>query len=256
MVQTALPDHYSLGQLYTNLVEHSGNSACQTLGVLEQCLLHFDSAYREPGYSQDAQKLFSWAAIAIKPVGDILVHDDPKQIEDWVSMSSTAFKCMLHLQTHFLSQEQVDSNALLSIMAYTDVEDPWTLEATQEAAEQVLGYHQKQLKTHEFVVEHVLTGFIRPLFSGSQTTSVTSQGRKAITQAVQKPHHLHNLDESKKPWKFREVYAMAVLRWAIRNMDVRNLIATKTTNSALTEFSGEHISEELAPVHPSTSHPS
>ena len=72
------------------------------------------------------------------------------------------------------------------------------LEATQRAAEQVLGYHQKQLETHEFIVEHVLVGFIRPLFSDSQTTSVTSQGRKAISQTVQKPHHLHDLDAIQK----------------------------------------------------------
>lgn len=150
--------------------------------------------------------------------------DTLKALEHLTLTSGIAFRCMRYLQEHFISQgKQVDPDILLSIVAYTDAEDPWTQRTVQEAAEQVLSYHQKQLISHEFIIEHVLLGYIRPLFSDSQPTSVTSQGRKALTHMVQKPRHLRDLDASKKPWKFREVSAMAVLRWAIRNMDVSNL---------------------------------
>ncbi len=235
MAEPALPDHYSLSQLYANIVERSGDGVSQTLDVLEQCLLYSGSTFREPGDSQYVQKLFKWVAVAIKPAGNILIQDNPKHIEDLISTSSTAFKCMRHLQARFLSQEPVDPDALLSIIAYTDVEDSWTPEATQREAERVLDYHKEQLKTHDFLVEHVLVGFIRPLFSNSRTTSVTSQGRKALSQTVQKPYNLRGQDESKKPWKFKEVSAMTVLRWAISNMDVGSLRSTKL--SMLTRFS-------------------
>jgi len=232
MFKPGIPEHYSLSQLYDKLVEPSGVNISQTLLVLEQCLQNPDKVDREPFDSKDAQKLLSWLAIAIKPFGDILNRDNSTQIQNLVSRSSTAFECMRHLQAHFLSHEQVNSDTLLSIIAYTDAEDPWTLESTQRMAEQVLGYHQTQLISHDFIIEHVLLGFIRSLFSDSQTSSVTSQGRKAINQTV---HHLPDLDASKKPWKFREVSAMTVLRWAIRNMDVSNL--RLNTLTLLTRFS-------------------
>jgi hypothetical protein len=235
MFKPGIPEHYSLSQLYDKLVEPGGANISQTLLVLEQCLQNPDKVDREPFDSKETQKLLSWLAVAIKPFGDILNQDNGKQIQNLVSRSSIAFECMLHLQAHFLSHEQVNPDTLLSIIAYTDAEDPWTLEATQRMAGQVLGYYQKQLNSHDFIIEHVLLGFIRPLFSDSQTPSVTSQGRKAISQTVQKLHHLPDLDASKKPWKFREVSAMTVLRWAIRNMDVSNL--RLNTLILLTRFS-------------------
>jgi hypothetical protein len=224
MIKTAPPDHYSLDQLYNDLVEPGGDDISQILIVLEQCLLHSDRIDRGPGAPQYAQKLLNWLSTAIKPLGDILIQDNGNHIEDLVSISGPAFKCIQHIQARFLSQdEQVNPDALLSIIAYTDTEDPWTLESTQRTAEQVLSYHQKQLMSHDFIVEHVLVAFIRPLFSDSQTPSVTSQGRKAIDQTVQGPHYLRVMDASKKPWKFREVSAMTVLRWAIRSMDVSSI---------------------------------
>jgi hypothetical protein len=235
MSRTILPDHYSFSQLYNKLVESGGDGVGQTLLVLELCLQNPDKVDRESFDFKDLQKLLSWLAVVIKPVGDILIRDDSKHTEDLVSTSKIAFKCIQHLQAHFLSQEQVNPDTFLSIIAYTDAEDPWTSEALQRAAEQVLSYHQKQLISHDFIIEHVLVGFIRPLFSDSQTPLVTSQGRKAISQTVQKPHYLRDQDSSKKPWKFTEVFAMTVLRWAIRNMDVSEL--RTNTLTLLTRFS-------------------
>jgi hypothetical protein len=235
MSRTIPQGRYSLNQLCNKLVEPGGDDVSQTLLVLEQCLQNPDNVDREPFDFKDIQKLLSWLSVVIKPVGDILIQDNGKQTEDLVSKSGTALKCIQHLQAHFLSQEQINPDTLLSIIAYTDVEDPWTTEATQRTAEQVLGYRQKQLISYDFIIKHVLVGFIRPLFSGSQTPSVTPQGRKAVSQTVQKPHHLRDLDASKTPWKFREVSAMTVLRWTIRNMDVSNL--RTNTLTLLTSFS-------------------
>jgi hypothetical protein len=200
----------------------------QTLVILEQCLQRQDKIDREAVDTEYAQKHLIWLSEVIKPVGDILIQDNDseshKLLERLSLMSKIALKCIRHLQTHFIPQgDQVDSRVLLSILAYTDAEDPWTSGAVQEAAEEVLSYHQKQLISHEFIIEHVLIGFIRPLFSESQPASVTSQGRKAINHTIQRPDHLRDLDASKKPWKCREVSAMAVLRWGVRNMEVINL---------------------------------
>jgi len=160
---------------------------------------------------------------ALPFIGETLA-DSHNLLERLILTSSIALKCIRYLQAHFISQgEQVDLNVLLSIIAYTDAEDPWTTGTAQQMAERILSYHQKQLISHEFIIEHILVGSIRPLFSDSQPSSVTSQGRKAINQTIHKPHHLRDSGPFKKPWKFRAVSAMAVLRWAIRNMDVSNL---------------------------------
>jgi hypothetical protein len=186
--------------------------------------------------SEYTHKLLSWLSVALKPIGDILIQengsDSHKLLERLILTSSVAFKCIRHLQAHSIPHgEQLDPNVLLSTIAYTDLEDPWTTETLREEAEQVLSCHKKQLTSNEFIVNHVLLGFIRPLFSESQPSSVTSQGRKAINQTVRKPDHLRDLDASKKPWKFREVSTMAVLRWSIQNMDV-SILTRKSVDTA------------------------
>jgi hypothetical protein len=224
MLKTGISEYHSLSQLCDRLIEPGGANISQTLLVLEQCLRNLDKVDREPLDPKDAQKLLSWLAATIKPTGDILNQENGEQIETLLSRSSIAFECMRHLQAHFLSQEQVNPDTLISIIAYTDAEDPWTLETTQRMAEEVLEYHQRQLISHDFIIKHVLMDFIRPLFSASQTPLVAPQGRGIIGQTVQKLY-LRNQDASKKPWRLSEASAMTVVRWAIRNMDVSNLIS-------------------------------
>src|ERR1700694_929518 len=109
MVKHALP---SLSQQYENLVKPSAIPISQKLANLEQWLLHSNKICREPGDAQDAEKLFTWVTVAIKPVGNILIQDNNMQMADLVSTSRTGFTCIQRLQVHFLSQETVSYDAL------------------------------------------------------------------------------------------------------------------------------------------------
>jgi hypothetical protein len=133
------------------------------------------------------------------------------------------FGIIEHLDTHFLTRgKRIDEDILLSWIAYTNVDDPWTSKALQEKAGELLNRHQEQLLTPDFIVDYVLTGFIRPLFSSSRAPVITSQGRKAISASSISLHPANNLDSSSKAWKSHGVHAVAVFEWAVGHMDVGN----------------------------------
>jgi Tti2 family len=131
---------------------------------------------------------------------------------------------MQYLDTHvFLEKEEIEPSVLLGIIAYTDIQDPWTTEATKHAAEQLLARHRDQLLSHDFIIDHVLAGYIRPLFSGSKPATVTPQGRKAINPVPKVANHPSDQDSANKPWKSQDVSSLTTFRWAILNMDVSNM---------------------------------
>lgn len=133
------------------------------------------------------------------------------------------FGIIEYLDTYFLTRgTRIDENILLSWIAYTNVDDPWTSKDLEEKAGELLNRHQEQLLTPDFIVDHVLAGFIRPLFSSSRAPIITPQGRKAISAGSTSLHQANNLDSSSKAWKSRDVHAVAVFEWAVGHMDVGN----------------------------------
>lgn len=116
----------------------------------------------------------------------------------------------------------VDPAFLLSVLAYSDAEDPWASEATQKSALKLLSIHQTQLLANIFIIDYVLIGFVRPLFSTSKPAAISLQGRKALN-SISNDRSRFSEDPVSKPWKFRDIYAVTIFRWAVRNADVRHL---------------------------------
>jgi hypothetical protein len=114
----------------------------------------------------------------------------------------------------------LEFDILLKLLAFTDLDDPWTSASTYASAQEILSRHTQQLQTHDFIINYVLKGFIRPLFSKSTPASVTPQGRKVIYPVAENPHHHTDLDLSSKPWKTEEISAVTILGWAVRQSDV------------------------------------
>lgn len=136
-------------------------------------------------------------------------------------MCAVALSAMECLQTHLNPPDKdVHPEVLLSLAACTDTADPWTSESTKELAMQLLHRHQQQYLSDTFMVEYVLKGFVLPLFSNSKPSTVTSQGRKALTPALNDRYRPNDLDIAGKPWKFREVSAVTVFGWTVRLADV------------------------------------
>lgn len=154
------------------------------------------------------------------------------------------------------------SRVLLSVIAFTNREDPWALSSCAELAQSFLSDYfqntpspqavkpipfsnlrsvrdagaerkpsEKTPKTERarFITEDVLTDFLRPLFAKSRPATVTVSGRPA---AFPEPPSRYGQGEgfgggeeilNAKPWKYTRRYAVTVFGWAVENTDVSNL---------------------------------
>ena len=79
----------------------------------------------------------------------------------------------------------------------------------------------------KFIVERVLQGYLRPLFSRSKPASITSSGRKAEYRSDDDAKAnsrgqtgLAEDDAETKPWKFGDLRAVPVVNWVVGNADV------------------------------------
>ncbi|KAI3329249.1 hypothetical protein HD806DRAFT_530646 [Xylariaceae sp. AK1471] len=151
------------------------------------------------------------------------------------------------------------ARTLLSVIAYTNPDDPWTSSSCAELSRSLLSdyFHsvlptqavkptvfsstrsvrdvgakaqpsEKTPKTERarFITEDVLTSFLRPLFAKSRPTTVTAAGRPA---AFPEPPPRYTQGEGfgggadditvTKSWKYTRRYAVTVFEWAVGNAD-------------------------------------
>lgn len=136
--------------------------------------------------------------------------------------------------------EKEDPQILISIIAFTDASDPWTSLASARRAGDLVGMYPEQgLITSEFLADSLLRDLIRPLFSKSKPTAITSTGRKAMpTSAPSRRFEAVDLDPKSKPWKYEAVYAVTVFSWAVSHAEVclpspysPRIIQVNTTNT-------------------------
>lgn len=119
------------------------------------------------------------------------------------------------------SSTQLDPNILTAILAFTSSRDSWTTSAAQGLAQSLLSFYTSQIHSKEFIIDHVIQSFIRPLFSKSKPEAITSTGRKAMpTSAPPKKHDVAELDRGSRPWKYEAPYSVTVFAWAVNNASV------------------------------------
>ncbi|KAI1750911.1 hypothetical protein F4782DRAFT_548303 [Xylaria castorea] len=150
------------------------------------------------------------------------------------------------------------SRTLLSVIAFTNRDDPWASSPGVELAQSLLsdyfhnvpppqnvkperfsnlrsirdaGADRKPSETvpkterARFITEDVLTDFLRPLFARSRPATVTLSGRPA---AFPEPSPRYGQGEgfgggqeiiNAKPWKYARQYAVTVFEWTVGNTD-------------------------------------
>ncbi|KAI9827262.1 MAG: hypothetical protein M1832_005400 [Thelocarpon impressellum] len=113
-------------------------------------------------------------------------------------------------------------HVFLSLAIYTDKRDVWTTEASFAGASSLLEEHSDAARKPEVLVEHILRGVIRPRFAKSKNPAITAQGRKAIAPPRRVYEAIHE-EADAKPWKFKEVYLLTVLRWTLQNLDTESV---------------------------------
>ncbi|KAI1178819.1 hypothetical protein F4777DRAFT_575765 [Nemania sp. FL0916] len=139
------------------------------------------------------------------------------------------------------------TNALISIIAFTHRDDPWTADSSPEFAWFFLSdYFSRpiregrdggggtgnksstttlQTELARFILEAVFPDFLRPLFAKSRPATVTASGRPAFFPTPPSRYGQGDGFESSgnitasKPWKYDKQYAVTVFGWAVENSD-------------------------------------
>ncbi|KAI2471287.1 hypothetical protein F4781DRAFT_440710 [Annulohypoxylon bovei var. microspora] len=113
-------------------------------------------------------------------------------------------------------------SVLLRLTAFTDVADPWATAESSALARKLLEAQLQTLgesQTRSFIVEEILTTFLRPLFSKSRSAAVTASGRKAEFVEPSRYDTVDRETPETKPWKYAHRYAIAVFSWAVQHSD-------------------------------------
>ncbi|KAI1299152.1 hypothetical protein F5Y03DRAFT_397773 [Xylaria venustula] len=151
------------------------------------------------------------------------------------------------------------TSTLLSIISFANAVDPWTSVPSAELAQSLLSDYFKSIASPKaappaplsfqhsirnarpsrqtpseklprterarFIIEDVLTGFLRPIFAKSRPTAVTASGRAA---AFPEPPSRYTQGDgfggaddiiTAKPWKYTQRYAVTVFEWSVENAD-------------------------------------
>jgi hypothetical protein len=143
---------------------------------------------------------------------------------------------------------------LLRLAAFIDPQYPWT---TPEAGrisssilDRILPYDDAQRSREKFIVESILQGYLRPLFSRT-TSKVTSSGRPSAYQEDAAARMETRLNVEEPAWKKEGPHALAIFQWAVTASD-ETLIKENWplfTPVLLTIAESEDSSTRLAGLH-------
>ncbi|KAI0134985.1 hypothetical protein F4814DRAFT_6008 [Daldinia grandis] len=117
---------------------------------------------------------------------------------------------------------QFPPSALLRITAFTNTTDPWTTAASCRLAQALLSAQLQDAgdsQTRAFIIEDILTSFLRPLFSPSRPAAVTASGRRAEYVEPSRYGGASRESPETKPWKYAHRYAATVFAWAVEHAD-------------------------------------
>lgn len=141
-------------------------------------------------------------------------------------------KCLEYLLS--LVPRPLDSSCndiLLSVISFSSLRDPWTSTSSHSIAARILEQYTHEVKNSELIINFLIQEIIRPLFSKSKPTAISSAGRKAMPPSV--PLRGSNmsdaLDPAKKPWKYTAPFSIVVFEWAVATASVR-LSSRKSRN--------------------------
>lgn len=119
---------------------------------------------------------------------------------------------------------KLDNQTLLSLIAFTDKGDPWTVQNSISRVQAILFQCKEQLESKGFLVDFLLRDTIRPLFLKSKPAAITATGRKAMpTSAPPRRFEAADMDPANKPWKFKNVWAITVFSWVVEQAEVRDV---------------------------------
>ncbi|KAL5330163.1 hypothetical protein ACEPPN_003688 [Leptodophora sp. 'Broadleaf-Isolate-01'] len=230
----SLPESYSLAQLYDELLGDDGkqntNDDLPNLLILHNCLRESSWLKREDDDGEYITKLALWISKAILPTAEIVIYDDAPEDSTNASRQKAlhvarrkggfGLQSLLKLFTLPKSTKPVTpipNQILISVLAFTSPHDVWSTPISLSTATELIALPsiKSSLQAPEFIPADILQQFIRPLFSASKPSTITSAGRKAMPSSAPLKRYDFNEERATKPWLYEKVYAITVLEWAV-----------------------------------------
>ncbi|KAH6722961.1 hypothetical protein BKA61DRAFT_663695 [Leptodontidium sp. MPI-SDFR-AT-0119] len=230
----SLPESYSLAQLYDELLGDDGkqntNDDLPNLLILHSCLRESSWLKREDDDGEYITKLALWISKAILPTAEIVIYDDAPEDSTNASRQKAlhvarrkggfGLQSLLKLFTLPKSTKPVTpipNQILISVLAFTSPHDVWSTPISLSTATELIALPsiKSSLQAPEFIPADILQQFIRPLFSASKPSTITSAGRKAMPSSAPLKRYDFNEERATKPWLYEKVYAITVLEWAV-----------------------------------------
>lgn len=118
---------------------------------------------------------------------------------------------------------RLSDNVLLTILAFTDKSQDWAAPETAAIAARLLDqqFGTSGSSQEQFITDSILQGYLRPLFSRSKPSSITTSGRKAeyIDGSAARGQNIPDDTAQTKPWKYIDLRAIPAITWAVNQAD-------------------------------------
>ncbi|KAI9800317.1 MAG: hypothetical protein M1833_003431 [Piccolia ochrophora] len=224
-----LPPAFSLSSLREAIVPEGTKDRIELVGgivLLDVCLRESSRVQRHEGDAEHISKLYDFVTEALKPPRHLLPYSDFEERPPKDDKALSQFHELSRLSVHNLDRLDLllplshypRYSSLIKVLAcFTDTRDSWTGNDTQKLVTAFLARYQSLLRQEEVLVEECLQRAVRPAFSSSRPSTVTSQGRKAMFRSAEGQSSF--IDEtSSKPWKFGAAYTVTLFQWVLQNL--------------------------------------
>ncbi|KAK7447602.1 hypothetical protein Landi51_06958 [Colletotrichum acutatum] len=210
-VDTDLPKRYTLTDLAQDLPEVEHLPQIPTLSALSLCLRSVD---RIDQVSQDHESI---AQLSNHALG-LLSNSSGSLSNTNPALAEQALDVLRSLVVRF--SPSLDDQDLIVIAAYTDRKRTWTTVNAELYAREILKRSLDDVRKQAFITSVVLEGFIRPIFSRTSSSRITSTGRKAHfaddSQDRFTAGSIADTDDA-KPWKTTQAHAITVFSWVVEH---------------------------------------
>lgn len=155
--------------------------------------------------------------------GGVLDEDPYEHLsEQCREVAYAGLQALQQLQQHSSSDALTNGQILVSLAAFSDGSEPWATDDTAALAKLILDEQLSEADKESFMVETILKGYLRSLFSKSRPGAITESGRKAAYRDLDLERERGLPDDSgkTKPWKYEDLRAIPAFSWAIRHADV------------------------------------
>ncbi|KAI6247521.1 hypothetical protein HI914_04136 [Erysiphe necator] len=186
-------------------------------------ILHTDNGEDNNEITAILRIIFTASKI-IRPNGNLFLSDKLSNAEKQTALDRIRHIGELGLSSIFClhsllpedHKNEFEDHIIISLLAFTSASDPWTTKVSLDLANRLLSIFRIEILKQEFIMNSVLSSFIRPLFSSSKPKAITTSGYAAISSYTpREPYDFGAWNLTSKPWRLDNCYSLSILSWVV-----------------------------------------